>query len=45
MSVKIYYLQPPKEKLNENERLVVQVGFGAQGFEYPPVLHDGAGGV
>jgi hypothetical protein len=43
-----YYLQPPNEKLNENEMLVLHVvGFGAHGAgaEYPPVLHDGGGGV
>lgn len=41
----LYYLQPPKEKLKEILIPVLQVGFGAQLFEYPPVLHDGAGAV
>lgn len=41
------YLQPLNEKLNENEIVGRQVvGFGTtHGFEYPPVLQDGAGGV
>jgi len=40
------YLQMPNDKLNENEIVGRHVvGFGAQGFVYPPVVQDVGGGV
>jgi hypothetical protein len=42
------YLQPPNERLIDNEKPVLQVvGFGVHEVvgAYPPVLHDGAGAV
>ncbi len=36
----------PNDKLNENEIVGRHVvGFGAQGFVYPPVVQDVGGGV